>query len=429
MPSALWNEPIYRFRVPEDPDNPASKLKEIVFDVTLSAPSRGDPSGNLSDILNEIFAGGGYKRINTVLEFGAAKMKNIPFIFGKGKEVWAVDFEKLLSSPQTQDNVKLCDKWKEKFHSMMFPNPFISDTTKFDLALLANVVPVMPVFAERLFLMQLLHDKVNKYILWIAQKEGSASVKTSYRAIREAGKNACGDGIWMGSNRRLKSFYRHHAPEDVDEMMGLYGFRRIKKFPGQDDAMLYEKIGHAFFKDIITSEKIRRFIPVDHTIKNPVAASPKIVNRSSKVRPVVPDPKELSIETLLKEKIKNIRPGAADAEIYHRVTSWALARVFRGALTNINFKVPIGGGIQVTDTIFKNVADKGFFKHIPSNIPCTYVRVEAKNISSDPDGSHFIELNGYLDDTSGRFGILVCRRVRNVDAVLKHANVLRKSVV
>ena len=65
----------------------------------------------------------------------------------------------------------------------MFPNPFIDDHKSFDLAILANVLPVMPIPAERLYVLKVLHEKVraDKYLLWIAQKEGP------YKEIREAG--------------------------------------------------------------------------------------------------------------------------------------------------------------------------------------------------------------------------------------------------
>ena len=45
-----------------------------------------------------------------------------------------------------------------------------------------NVPPVMPILAERLYLLDILHQKINKgkYLLWLAQKEGS-----SYKKIRD----------------------------------------------------------------------------------------------------------------------------------------------------------------------------------------------------------------------------------------------------
>src|SRR5574337_769320 len=172
----LWTTPIYRFRLPKD-DNPESQT--------------------LKEILREIFKQGNFKKIETVLEFGAGKLKNLPFILKQWKTVCAVEFKELSDNSFTKENLKECRKYGSKFQKMIFPNPFLSDHKMFDLALLLNVPPVMPIPAERLYLLNLLYNKINKgkYLLWVAQKEGS------YKKIREDGKNNCGDGLWMGKGR------------------------------------------------------------------------------------------------------------------------------------------------------------------------------------------------------------------------------------
>lgn len=91
----LWKDPVYRFRIPESDDSESEKLKEIVIDVTGSAPGVLAPSEALKEVLNDIFQSGDLKKIDTVLEFGAAKLKNIPFLLKQGKTVCAVEFEKL----------------------------------------------------------------------------------------------------------------------------------------------------------------------------------------------------------------------------------------------------------------------------------------------------------------------------------------------
>jgi len=54
--------------------------------------------------------------------------------------------------------------------------PFIQSRKKFDLIILMNVIPVMPVPAERLYLLDLLNSKVNddEYLLLFAQKKVNA---------------------------------------------------------------------------------------------------------------------------------------------------------------------------------------------------------------------------------------------------------------
>ena len=159
----LWDSPIYRFRVPENPvESDIDRLLEIVFDVTGSAPRFEEPSDELVKILKDIFTSKELKKINDVMEFGAAKLKNIPFILEQGKNVSAVEFKKLSENKYSKQNLEKCKAYGKRFRKLFFPNPFISSKKKFDLALLLNVPPVMPVFAERLYLIDLLYKKVNK---------------------------------------------------------------------------------------------------------------------------------------------------------------------------------------------------------------------------------------------------------------------------
>ena len=61
----------------------SEKLKEIVIDVTGSAPGFPGPSDALKEVLNGIYSNQmTLKKIDTVLEFGAGKLKNVPFLTG-----------------------------------------------------------------------------------------------------------------------------------------------------------------------------------------------------------------------------------------------------------------------------------------------------------------------------------------------------------
>ena len=103
----LWDSPVYRFRVPVDVNDPVD-LKEVVVDVTGSAPPFKVPSENLKEVLEDVFCQENGFGIETVLEFGAAKLKNTPYILGLGKKVCAVKFESLTENKLTQENIQLC---------------------------------------------------------------------------------------------------------------------------------------------------------------------------------------------------------------------------------------------------------------------------------------------------------------------------------
>lgn len=411
----LWNSPIYRFRLLSDPNNESSDMKEIVLDVTGSAPSMMEPSGELKSILLEIFSSSEYTSIDTVLEFGAAKLRNIPFILDQNKRVCAVEFEELMENEKSKMNIEKCDRYGDKFERVIFPNPFIQYQKKFDLIILMNVIPVMPVPAERLYLLDLLHSKVNddKYLLWIAQKEGE------YKKDRQSGKYQCGDGIWMMKKNRFKTFFRYHSVEEVIEIMSAYGFEKVKRFnKGGSDAILFKKIRHNPLTGYLTEDMIMREIPLDATIADPVNEKLKIVSSGEGLDLVIPNPTSLSIENIYVEKLRSIPPGQENAEKYHRVASNALSRIFRGSLRNMQMKVDMSEGVQEIDSVFTNDANSGFFKIVRDRYRSTHIMVEFKNISHDPRNTEFQQLNGRLGDRTGSFGILACRKVEDKRAVI-----------
>src|SRR5207249_6485349 len=122
----FWETPVYRFRVPVSEENPI-ELKEIVVDVTGSAPPFREPSDNLKQVLDDVLSSKELGRIDRVLEFGAAKLKNIPYLLKKGKKVCAVEFKVLTENKMTKANLRKCQKYGSRFEELIFPNPFLSD--------------------------------------------------------------------------------------------------------------------------------------------------------------------------------------------------------------------------------------------------------------------------------------------------------------
>jgi hypothetical protein len=420
---ALWETPIYRFRVP-DGNEESETLKEVVIDVTDSAPRFPGPSDNLKQVLTRTFNAPGLEPIESVLEFGAGKLKNIPYLLEQGKSVCAVEFQELSKNPYVKKNLKKCRKYGNKFQELVFPNPFLRDTRHFDLVLLANMIPVMPIPAERLFLFDLLHSRVNrgKYLLWYAQKEGS------YKALREASKNDFGDGLWMGKGKYLKTFYRYHPKAELDELMGLYGFEPVDlAFGISEDAKLYRKNEHNLFSGMLSTERIEKEIPVDEMIAIPSSVNFGRVKRTRTTKPILPNPRSLSIENLYVERIKAMIPGPDDAEVYHRTVSHALARIFRGSLRNMTIKQEMNEGLMVIDTVFTNSAESGFFKMLQSRTDCIHPIFEAKNLKDDPDNDDFGQVVTRLGDNTGHFGVLVCRKVRDYDRAIKRCKIFQQN--
>ena len=73
----IWKSPIYRFRVPIDESS--DELKEIVIDVTGSAPPFEDVKNTMKSVFKRILSSPEGKGIETIIDFGAAKLRNTFF--------------------------------------------------------------------------------------------------------------------------------------------------------------------------------------------------------------------------------------------------------------------------------------------------------------------------------------------------------------
>lgn len=414
MTRIFWESPLYKFRVPVNEQS--VNLKEIFIDVTGSAPPFEEVLDTMKNVFDELLRSQEGKKIESVLDFGAAKLRNSLFFLKKGKKVTAVEFEELFTkSSQAQRILNECKKKAGNFKQLIFPNQFVTNTKKYDLALLVNVLPVMPIFAERLQTLQLLYDKINDngYLLWYAQHEGS------YKKIRESNKQNLGDGVWMGKSNRFKTFFKYHDMNDVNEMMALSGFELIKRFsaPG-NDAVLYQKTRYNLFNEVITPKKILSSISFDESMDDPTIKLKK-VKKSSSTKKIIPNPSELSMNSLYSDALEKIDPGPDHAEIYHRLISQIVYRIFRGSLRNMELKQETQRGVKIIDTVFSNKSEKGFFHDLQNSyeIKSPFIVLEAKNYSYDPENPEFDQLAGRLNDKIGRFGILACRTVDDPVAV------------
>lgn len=411
----LWETPIYKFRIPLEEES--EEIKEIVFNVVGSAPPFTDVKDTMKGVFEKFLTEEG-KNAKTFLDFGAAKLRNTHYYLSRGKKVCAVEFKELgEKSSDAKKILQKCEKY-QKFEKLVFPQPFISHNRKYNVCLLINVLPIMPVFAERLLVLQLLYEKITKrgYILWYAQKEGS------YKSIREKGENAFGDGIWRGINRKYKTFYKYHKVEDIDELMALSGFEYVKKYSASgNDVRLYRKSKINLFSDIIRPKDIIDVMPLDETISDPASPELKIVKRERGVKERIPNPVTLSIQSLYRKALNRIPSGKKNAAAYHRLASHILYRVFRGSLRNMKIEQYMDHGIKKIDTVYTNAADKGFFDRLSKTfrIKCPYIIMEAKNYKHDAANKEFDQLAGRLKDNIGKFGILVCRKIEDMKLVSK----------
>ncbi len=208
------------------------RWKSIEIDVTKSASSFSSVGDGLKTVLRSVLSNTALG-INDVVEFGAGKLKNVPFVLQAGKSISAVEFDRLNANRLAQRNYSICQAYGEKFRRLT-PQEFAHDEQKYDLAMLVNVLATMPHAPERVEVLDLLHDKLRdgKYALVFWLKDDDR-----YRQLQHEGKE-CTDGIWLGDGRRHQTFYRRFSPEEIIALMHDSGFVPFNRF--------YVETNHAF---------------------------------------------------------------------------------------------------------------------------------------------------------------------------------------
>ena len=407
----MWESPFYRFRYPKNPENEDSdELYEIVIDVSLTPPSQAKPAQSLIRVLKNVFET--YSTIQSVLDFGAGKLRVTPVLLEEGKETCAVEFEKTTQNLTAKTNFEKCRSYGERFKRLIFPHPFLDDTQKFDLIILINVLPFMPIFSERLFLLSSLNEKLkdNGLILWFAFKENR-----EYKKASRSRKFKCGDGDWKRPNAKVKTFYKHHPTIELDEIFGICGFELEKIYPESiQNIRLYKKNKYNLMRTVLTVPLIIKEIPQDPSIKaNTVKL--KIVRESDVFKKIVPNPSSLSIEQLYIKALKSIPHGTKYSHRYHRLISYIFGHIFQNQIRNMKFEEFLDGGIKKIDTTFDNIAEKGFFKTLPeknNKINCPIIIIEAKNYEKEIKNPALDQLIGRLKKNCN-FGISISRFIEH----------------
>ena len=103
--------------------------------------------------------------------------------------------------------------------------------------------------------------------------------------------------------------------------------------------------------------------------------------------------------------------------------------IFYPKLINPCKENKINDGRKRIDISFDNGApNQGFFHRLQHafNIPCPYIHVECKNYTDDPENPEVDQLAGRFSVNTGKFGILVCRKIENKNLFLKRCKDLWK---
>jgi hypothetical protein len=417
----LWESSVYKFRVPIDEDND-EQLKEVVFDVTLSAPNFPGPMKTLEGVFESLFDHLKDKNVTTVLDFGAAKLRNTLYLLKKGYKVGAVEFEKIKKeSDQARKMFEEAETFKGKFKKLVYPHEFVKSTEKFHLVLLINVLSTMPVPVERLEVLNYCREKLrgDGYLFYYSM-HGDSKYKEKCTEDKRIS-----DGYHMDSGK-YKSFFREFEDYEVDFMLQSNGFELEKKFPvSHNHARLYRKKGPYLLDGLMDISAIEKICEAGKLIENPLAVEPKTVTKDGSSQPVIPNPEEFDLDMLWIKKLKNIPKGRGTGETeFHRLSLLMLRRIFEPELRNFKIEREIDEGRKRIDIVATNSGKEGFFASLQHshNIHCPWIFIECKNYGKEVENPEVDQLVGRFSDTKGVFGLLVFRKAKNRKELIKRCH-------
>ncbi|MGE0268605.1 MAG: class I SAM-dependent methyltransferase [Candidatus Omnitrophota bacterium] len=414
----MWETPIYKFNAIEK-----GQSIPILIDVTGSAPNFSEPGRQLEYAFGSLLAGLNSKN-TTILDFGAAKLRNTLHLLKDGYTVYACDYEDLFKrSTQAAEYLEKANKFGN-FKSLIFPKDFITAQKEFDVILCINVLNIMPVPVERHAVLKIFREKIKDdgRLLWYTQHGAYSSDRNSVRVS---------DGIATGKGRNYKMFYRDFSRKDIHDMLNAYGFTFDNTFKfsksGNNQAYVFRPSGPILVENSLDIHKQLKHKEVLQKITRKSATreeyETKVPTRTTK-------PKPIDITNQYLKELKNILPGKAkkQASRYHNLIFTILKDVFYETLSSPEKEDCWDEKIQRVDITFKNYRKNGFFKQLDEGykIVCPNIFIECKNYNKDIANEEFSQIHNRLNNRRGQFGIIVCRSIVDVQKVKQRQLVLAK---
>lgn len=225
------------------------------------------------------------------------------------------------------------------------------------------------------------------------------------------------------------SKYRwHFVLEDernfhLQRRSALVKMRRLKNgaikyyLPKKDvEEVVVEKIKHGEYKN--NKDYLRQYTQKHPDIFVEFVTQNKKMIKCLSNEEVVEKISELEIDDIINgliEKLKKIPAGKDDATMYHKFVKSLLEILWYPYLTNPVIEREIHDGRKRIDIVMDNNAQNGFFfdMHNISKIFCPYIYIECKNYGKDVANPEIDQLAGRFSPGRGKFGILVCRNLKD----------------
>lgn len=403
----MWESSIYKLNQLVGTDEDGNHVyKQIVIDVTRSAPSFPRPGKALTGALKHTLTAAKVGWGDTILDFGAGKLRNTIYLLKQGYRVCAVEFaDQFKHSKPASNNLALArTKFADRFSTLVYPHDFIGSEHHYKLTLLINVMNIVPIPSERLLILKLCHERLAEdgCLLWYTQR-GDAKYR---KRLNDQYK--IGDGVYIGRTTKYKTFYREYTVNEIDALLAQAGFQYDRKIEAtwRNQSRLYRKVGPAILASVVNPEVIDRGLVVDDKIPDPVTVEPKKVKHRSKRTKGDPDPDQLKADALWIEALAAVREGYGTASEYEDTILRLLEHLFADELRNLRFTQPNG----FRDILADNKSKGGFFLTLKNQykLKCNRILVECRNARHSLKDKAFDGLGARLDRYMN-FGLLIYR--------------------
>jgi hypothetical protein len=119
-------------------------------------------------------------------------------------------------------------------------------------------------------------------------------------------------------------------------------------------------------------------------------------------------------------KLKEIKPGKKQANLYHEAIYILIQFIFDWALENFDKEFKMDGGRSRIDIISSNYAAGGLFRDFIDSYRATSLPMECKNYSIDLGNNEFNQTMERLGEQTSRLGMVFCRKIDNVSKMIAH---------
>lgn len=416
----MWETPIYRFNQESGTDQDGNLVyKQVVIDVTRSAPSFATPGIALAGALDEAVEVAGVGPKDVILDFGAGKLRNTIYLLERGYRVCAVEFAQQFenSQPARQNLTRAKGEFGNRFSTLVYPDAFEASEQRFKLILLINVINIMPVPAERDYVLTLCNQRLAEdgRLLWYTQRGDQ-----NYRE-RLKDRFQLGDGVYVGRTTYQKTFYREYEVREIDGLLRRAGFVYDRKIEAtwRNQSRLYRKTGPAVLAEVLDPESINHARVSDESIPDPKLSKanvpgrtrekyePNEVKAASEKRKGRANPAQLTAEAKLIEALASEQEGPDHGASYTELIRSLFEHLFGDALYKFDY-VNLPDGAAYRDLMAENRGKRGFFHTLREQHVSRRIIVRCRNHRHTKADPAFDGLDAGMDRHLG-FGFLAYR--------------------